>query len=707
VNPEEGKTMRVVTDKLKTDKLKTDKLKLTVVQKGLEYDPRLHEEELRRTAEQAPTPTITSKIGGKYYVDVLAKLKKAGDRVPGLEVRGFRNDRAPDDRLIVTGRVAVDDIEAVRERVESLKAATEMHLSLYNSVPAIHCDPESLNRGARENDGPRFLSGSGVVIGVVDVGCDFRHGNFRQGNTTRIRYLWDQSTESDKVAAPRELGYGREFTEVEINEALRAGDERAYEVLGYTPPVAAHGTHVLDIAAGNGREPGLFGGKPDLTPALPSHPGVAPNAELIFVDLKTFDGKLASSNYLVEAVEYIFKKAQDLKMPAVVNVSLSTTGGPHDGTSLVEQKLERLLREPGRAIVVSAGNSFNQRSHASGTIPKGGKREILWHLDPRQTDPVLTSNEMEIWYSGDQILEATLYTPGGDNLGSIALGETMNLSDDVTRCGRVSHRKKDPNNGDNQIDIRLPTLKDAARPWKIELANVGAEEVSFHAWIEQDARGLSHFGEPTDPSFTLGSISCGEKTLTVGAYDTSEMACLAPPFEATSAGPTRPNRQGRSRSKPDLSAPGVNIVAARAHGGVTIMSGTSMAAAHVTGVVALLFELAQRTGRGLLSIDQIRDVLNLDQEEHPVETLLAASSGPEARKRRLGAGSIDGAAAMKALLEKVPPVTPSNLGVGAEPEPVAPGETLKALALQISAMQKTLEKLVVPAGYAPTVVSSP
>ncbi|HKI05533.1 MAG TPA: S8 family serine peptidase [Thermoanaerobaculia bacterium] len=648
----------------------TDKLKLTAVQKALEYDPRL----------QAPTPTITSKIDGRCYVDVLAKLKNAGDQVPGLEVTGFRNGRAPDDRQIVTGRVAVDDIEAVREKVVSLKAATELHLSLYNSVPAIHCDPESLNRGARESDGPSFLGGAGVIVGVVDVGCDFRHGNFRQGNTTRIRYLWDQSTESDKVSAPRELGYGREFTEVEINEALRAGDERAYEVLGYTPPVAAHGTHVLDIAAGNGREPSLFGGKPDLAPALPSHPGIAPNAELIFVHLKTFDGNLANSNYLVEAVEYIFKKAQDLKMPAVVNVSLSTTGGPHDGSTLVEQKFERLLREPGRAIVVSAGNSFNQRSHVSGKIPEGGKTAILWHTDPRHTDPALMKNAMEVWYAGNQVLEATLYTPDGGNLGSIPLGETMNLSDDVTRCGRISHRKEDPNNQDHQIDVRLPTLEDPARPWRIELANLGAEEVSFHAWIEQDARGLSYFGEPTDSSFTLGSISCSEKTLTVGAYDTSEMACLAPPFEATSAGPTRPNRQGMSRNKPDLSAPGVNIVAARAHGGVTVMSGTSMAAAHVTGVVALLFELAQRAGRGRLSIDQIRNILNLEQEEHPIETLLA---DPEERKRRLGAGSIDGAAAMKSLLEKIPPL-----------ESTVTEDTLKALSLQILAMQETLSKLV-------------
>ena len=162
-----------------------DKLKLTAARKALELDPRL----------QAPTPTITSKIGGRSYVDVLAKLKNAGDQVPGLEVTSFRNDRAPDDRQIVTGRVAVGDIEAVRERVDSLKAATGLHLSLYNSVPAIHCDPESLNRRARESGGPCFLGGAGVIVGVVDVGCDFRHGNFRQGNTPRIRYLWDQSTE--------------------------------------------------------------------------------------------------------------------------------------------------------------------------------------------------------------------------------------------------------------------------------------------------------------------------------------------------------------------------------------------------------------------------------------------------------------------------------------------------------------------------------
>jgi subtilisin family serine protease len=59
-----------------------------------------------------------------------------------------------------------------------------------------------------------------------------------------------------------------------------------------------------------------------------------------------------------------------------------------------------------------------------------------------------------------------------------------------------------------------------------------------------------------------------------------------------------------------VSAPGVAIVAARAHGGVTVMSGTSMAAAHVTGMAALLFQLAQRAGRGRLRIEETRALLS-------------------------------------------------------------------------------------------------
>ena len=548
-----------------------------------------------------------------HLLEVIAKLRDRDQPVKGLAV-----SRKPGKGQIVTGTVPAKEIENVRadENVLSLKAATGLHPCLYNSVPAIHCDPESLFLGSK-NGAETFpgLDGSGVVIGIVDVGCDFRHKNFRHGNMTRIHCIWDQSTTSGEP--PKDFGYGREITAEEINQALRHGDAGAYQALGYAPPIAAHGTHVMDIAAGNGREDALFGGKPNPPqPVEASHPGVAPNATIVFVQLKNDpDGFLGNSRQLLEAVEYIFEKADQLDMPAVVNLSLATSGGPHDGSTLVEQGFESLLAEkPGRAIVVSAGNYRLQRSHTSGTVTSGRPVNVRWY-----TDPGKAKNQMEVWYppmegdlEKDPGLTVRLRTPDGVILPqAIPLGESWDLYEDdregAAWLGRVSHRAQDPDNGDHQIEALLPHLK--GRPWEIELSREGAD-VSFHAWIEQDDLGLSRFEEPVE-SHTLNAIGCGKNLITVGAFDTAERASLRLPFEATALGPTRGTaRFPEFQGKPEVSAPGVAIVAARAHGGVTVMSGTSMATAHVTGMTALLFQLAQRAGRGRLRIEETRALLS-------------------------------------------------------------------------------------------------
>lgn len=550
-----------------------------------------------------------------HLLDVIAKLRDRDQPVNGLAV-----SRRPGKGQIVTGTVPVHEIENVRadSNVLSLKAATGLHLCLHHSVPAIHCDPESLFLGSK-NGAETFpgLDGSGVVIGIVDVGCDFRHKNFRHGNMTRIHCIWDQSA----VAAasgepPKGFGYGREIAAEEINHALRHGDAGAYQALGYAPPIAAHGTHVMDIAAGNGREGALFGGKPSTPqPVEASHPGIAPNATLVFVQLRTEpDGFLGNSRQLLEAVEYIFEKADQLDMPAVVNLSIAASGGPHDGSTLVEQGFESLLAEkPGRAIVVSAGNSRLQRGHAAGTVTAGQPVNLRWH-----TDPGRARNQMEVWYpgtEGDRGLRVKLRTPDGVTLPqSVRQGETWELYEDGREgalLGRISHREKDPDNGDHQIEVHLPHLdgKDFdGRPWEIELSCEDAG-VSFHAWIEQDDLGRSWFEEAVE-SHTINSIGCSRSLITVGAFDTAERESLRPPYEAAAIGPTRdtpkfPEIQG----KPEVNAPGVAVVAARAHGGVTVMSGTSMAAAHVTGLTALLFQLAQRAGRGRLRIEETRAAL--------------------------------------------------------------------------------------------------
>ncbi|MEU0375239.1 S8 family serine peptidase [Streptomyces sp. NPDC006283] len=85
---------------------------------------------------------------------------------------------------------------------------------------------------------------------------------------------------------------------------------------------------------------------------------------------------------------------------------------------------------------------------------------------------------------------------------------------------------------------------------------------------------------------TVGSPGSADSALTIGAVDSADA-----PAYFTSQGP----RFGDNALKPDLSAPGVDILAARSQltageGPYTTMSGTSMATPHVAGVAALLAE---------------------------------------------------------------------------------------------------------------------
>ena len=322
----------------------------------------------------------------------------------------------------------------------------------------------------------------------------------------------------------------------------------------------------MDIAAGNGREPALFNGKPGPA-AVPTSrlQGSRPARQIISVQLQSFDGRgfIGNSCHLLEAVQYIFERADQLGLPAVVNLSLSSTGGPHDGTTLIEQGFEALVKaKRGRAIVTSAGNSYALRSHLLfGKVSKG--TTIDWVPDPRAsaTSTKRSRAEMEIWYPRNAELRVALHAPGAGKthvlLGEIARGETKELYAGTTRLGRISHREKDRNNGDNQIDLRLPFVEDwpedspDPRPWRINIRSKATQAtVPFHAWIEQSERGLAYFAvETTDPQFTL-PICCGQGTLTVGAFDTFEMASLAPPYEFTSSGPIRATDGIKSQTMP-------------------------------------------------------------------------------------------------------------------------------------------------------------
>ena len=333
--------------------------------------------------------------------------------------------------------------------------------------------------------------------------------------------------------------------------------------------------------------------------------GAAPQADIVFVHPAsdtTVLGGLGDSTNLVEALLYIFQVADALNRPAVINLSMGTNSGPHDGTSLVERWIDRLLDRPGRAIVLALGNEHNQRfnrTHSEGKLQSGERKTLYWRTMPTDRSP----NEVEIWYDAQDRISLTIELPGGQSVGPIEPGregELLSVPGSDTRV-YVASQLHSPMNGDNVIQLIAVAPDDETRPidtgvWQLHLTAQRAVVGSFDAWIERDGFQAGSFissfiGGSYVRRKTLGSLQSARYPITVSNYDglTTTLA------DSTSLGPTRDGRLA-----PTVAAPGVDILAANsrfeAHPDpderlpYVRKTGTSMAAPFTAGVVACMFE---------------------------------------------------------------------------------------------------------------------
>lgn len=529
------------------------------------------------------------------------------------------------DGVIVTGRIPVRRIEAVREQgfVLSLAGPAPLRPTLSATIEETSARPDLLPAD-HQVDG-----GAGVVVGIIDYGCDFAHANFRHTDgSTRLLAIWDQDGSG---APPAGFSYGREHDAAAIDQAL--GASQPYQALGYTlhdpDDKGTHGTHVMDIAAGNGAGSGT--------------PGMAPRADLVFVDVShadiPFQGpdviekSFGDSVMLLEALKYIFDKAGE--RPCVVNVSLGTNGGPHDGTTLVEQGIDALLAAaPNRAVTIAAGNAFADGIHAAGRVAPGGTLDLSWELQGVPRSDV----ELELWYGSADRLEVELLAPNGASLATVAPGAPPAfLSAGGNVAVVLSNQLDNENNGDNTIGVFL-TRGMPAGIYTVRLRGLHVVDGGFQAWIERDNNFQSQFAPPHDNRQTIGSISCGHLPFAVGSYDAHKP--LRPLSFFSSAGPTRDGRQ-----KPELSAPGHNVLAAKSatQAGVIRKSGTSMAAPAVAGLIALVFAEARAHGLDLTA-DELRGLL--------LDTVRRDPPVGSAWDDRYGLGRVSAAAAVQTVIDR-------------------------------------------------------
>lgn len=536
---------------------------------------------------------------------------------------------------IVTARLRRRDIRKTweSELVASMKASRPMiaPLPFDGDLAFGGSDVESLLASSSAGAARSSVAerGTGVVVGLCDWGMDFTNPNFRNPDgSTRLRALWDQRLRGGEVAQP--YGYGRIFTRDQINAALAAPDP--FEALGYDLHESdrgnrgSHGTHVADILAGSGRAPG-------------STRGMAPGVELVFVQLtSTRQQELADfgdSVSLLEGIDFLRNMAGD--DPCVINVSAGKTGGEHRGTNPFEQAVDAMLLSRNNiALVQSVGNYASTAMHSHARLGPDQTHSLDWLIRPGDRTP----NELEIWYSGKDVFDVALISPQGQRFEA-ALGERMKLGNGDERWGTLYHRRLEPNSGLHHIDIFLQNPA-ASGAWKIELHGREVVDGRLHAWIERDAGGRHQSRFPREQatsSYTTNTICNSFRAIAVGAYDASQPD--RPPARFSSRGPTADGRQ-----KPELAAPGYRIRAARSmpSGGwqaedsrVTVKSGTSMAAPHVAGTVALMFEASARP----MSINEVRRVLIGTADPHP---------GPPGRSSsQLGYGYLNTEAAVAAV----------------------------------------------------------
>ena len=531
----------------------------------------------------------------------------------------------------------------VRGSLSELDALSTAHPELRVTwSPPLH---PLLDRVAVWTGAPVFrnetgLSGRGAVVGIVDTGADITHPDLQNADgSSRIEYFIDYSRgpaglESDaeshcSTKVPCAV-YGRK----DIDALLAKGTTKT--IPGDT---GGHGTHVASLAAGNGGKEGRY-------------VGIAPDARLVIARALDASNQISDATVL-SATSLIFDLAESLGLPAIVNVSLGSNFGPHDGSSALERGLADLVGDahPGRAIVVAAGNSAGLFEgdvgyptplgvHTDVSVPTGTNVSVPVIVPPPGAGTDSVTGSIFVWAAfrpGDDIAIA-VDRRSGELAPSQHMGEggTFGMEGELTATVVVGATSElgigvpDENAGAIIIEGTWP--KDE----KFSLRFSGKGSVSLWA----DAAGdISPDGGGVGALFPA---STKESTVTIPAGHPDLIAVGAtlnrttwtdrvgvditvdtfgsvknPPLDSiaffSSAGPT-----SNARMKPDLLAPGGFVVGAMSRdadpktspfsifaesgecapssdcavvdSGHGVSLGTSMAAPIVTGALALLFE---------------------------------------------------------------------------------------------------------------------
>ena len=418
------------------------------------------------------------------------------------------------------------------------------------------------------------LRGRGVLIGIIDTGVQYTNPAFLYAdNTTRIVSIWDQTIQSGNPPVGKE--YGTEYTREQINEALQSEDP-----LSIVPSTDdnGHGTMLAGIAGGN-EVPGS------------NFYGVAPDAEFAVVKLKPAKRFIRDFFYIAEnavcfqetdiflGMIHLYELSIRLQRPIAICIALGSSQGAHDGLGTLSTYVSGRAAATGIGIVIAAGNEGNKRRHYSGRInPATGYDTV--ELNVGEGEPGFS---MELWGSAPDIYSIDILSPLGEYIPRIAAGRddhrVISFIFEATII-YVDYQMGESQSGEQLILIRFEDPSPGI--WRFNVYERGGLNLGFNIWLPMEGFiSENTYFIRSDPYTTILTLGNADNPLTVTAYNDADDSL----YISSSRGYTRINR-----IKPEVAAPGVDVIGPTLDGSFAAFTGTSVSAAHTTGIAALIFE---------------------------------------------------------------------------------------------------------------------
>lgn len=404
------------------------------------------------------------------------------------------------------------------------------------------------------------LSGLNVSIAIIDTGINWRHPAFvRKDGRSKIDILFDQQT-------------GRVFYNDEITQALKESDA---DIPG---DEIGHGTAMAGIAVGNLDESAGFS-------------GVAEDAALIVVKLSPAKQYLRNIYFVSTSVpaysevdvmravawvsEYVTKNSRLVSYVLGIGSSL----GFHTGLSPLGDVLKDESEIAGRCVTLPAGNEGNARLHYAGNVDANSMDYFEIRVGPGENG--LT---FEIWSFAPEVYELEIISPSGQIANRLPVGSGKSTITNFifeNTLVEVYYLQNEDISGQNLIAVRMDNA--ASGVWRFNVYARGDFKGQYFVWIMNKSflQGDTYILTP-NPNTTVLNPGNIQNCICVGAYNHRESSIS---IEASRG------YNSFGIIKPDLVAPGVDIITTSNTGdGYIAVSGSSAAAALFAGIAALLLQ---------------------------------------------------------------------------------------------------------------------